>query len=64
MNYITAPLLGLLVTLLNLICPLLVLLALPFAKWDAEPSAALNVPLNIIRGDLPGWLLWLSTPSP
>lgn len=63
MNYITAPLLGLFVTLLNLVAPLLVLLALPFAKWDTEPSPARDGTRNIIRGDLPDWLSWLSTPD-
>lgn len=32
--------------------PLLVLLALPFAKWDADG-----------QGDLPQWASWLSTPN-
>ena len=62
-TYITAPLLGLFVTALNLIAPILVLLALPFAKWDKEPSAARDGTRSIVRGDLPGWLSWLSTPD-
>lgn len=63
MNYFTAPFLGLIVTILNLLCPFLVALALPFAKWDAESSEARDGTRNIIRGDLPGWLSWLSTPD-
>lgn len=50
-------------TLLNLLCPFLVLLALPFAKWDAEFSEARDGTRNIIRGDLPKWLSWFSTPD-
>lgn len=67
MNYIAAPLLGLIITLLNLLCPVLVPLALLFAKWDSEPTQGVQHGLSanpaIIRGDLPGWLSWFSTPD-
>lgn len=63
MSYIFAPLMGLFITLLNLIAPLLVLLALPFAKWDAAPSLDRHGADLTVRGDLPVWLSWLSTPD-
>ena len=63
LSYITAPLAGLIVTLLNLLCPLLVPLILPFAKWDTEATHARVGEQAVIRGDLPKWLSWFSTPD-
>jgi len=58
MSYVYAPLIGLLVGLLSLTCPVLTLFALPFVRWDAEADEE-----GVIRGDLPAWLSWLSTPD-
>lgn len=63
MNYFTAPFLGLIVTILNLLCPFLVPLILPFAKWDKEPSVEREGEMAVIHGDLPYWLSWFSTPD-
>lgn len=57
-----APLIGLVITILHLFAPLLMLLALPFIKWDKAPSTDRRGDVAI-RGDLPGWLSWLSTPD-
>jgi hypothetical protein len=57
MNYLFAPLIGLIIMVLNVFAPLLMLLALPFIKWDDKPTD------GVVRGDLPGWLSWLSTPD-
>lgn len=48
---------------LGLLAPLLVLLALPFAQWDAKPSFDSNGQGMTIRGDLPCWAAWLATPD-
>jgi hypothetical protein len=61
MNYIAAPLKGLLVGILSLTAPIWVLLALPFIKWDKTQSTLYGIPT--FRGDLPNWLYWLSTPD-
>lgn len=63
MTYLYAPIAGLVITLLNLICPALVLLVLPFTKWDTKPSADQWGHGSVIRGDLPKWLRWFSTPD-
>lgn len=63
MRYLYPPFVGLFLILLSLLCPVLVLLALPFAKWDAEPSSDHHGVGSVIRGDLPAWLSWLSTPD-
>lgn len=63
MKYIIPPVLGFLLVLGNLLCPILMLFALPFIKWDKEPTWARDHTLEIIRGDLPKWLSWLSTPD-
>lgn len=63
MNYITAPLAGLLKSLLSLTAPVLMLLALPFVKWDDEPTAGSYGIGSVVRGDLPDWLSWLRTPD-
>lgn len=61
MKYLIAPLTSLLLTPVRLYAPVLMLLALPFIKWDKEPT--LDGSDLAIRGDLPGWLDWLSTPD-
>lgn len=64
MNYLIPPLAGLLITVLNLLCPVLMLLALPFIQWDERPTAPRNPDgIDVIQGDLPDWLSWLSTPD-
>lgn len=63
MSYLYAPVVGLLIGLLNLVCWLLVLLALPTIKWDKEPTADHQGVGSVIRGDLPRWLSWFSTPD-
>jgi hypothetical protein len=45
------------------VVPALVLLALPFAHWDAAPTADSMGAYSTIRGDLPAWLGWLATPD-
>lgn len=37
------------------------IIALPFAKWDSEPSAGSDGTWVIIRGDLPKWAWFLET---
>jgi hypothetical protein len=61
-KYLYPTLTGLLLSLTSLVAPLLMLLALPFIKWDDEPSTARDGSTTI-RGDLPNWLTWLSTPD-
>lgn len=66
MTYLYAPLAGLIVLLLNIIAPLLVLLAMPFVHWDSEPSVGprrTHDPVPTIMGDFPAWLSWLRTPD-
>jgi len=57
------PIVGFLITLLNVLVPLLVLLALPFIKWDKQASLDRHGKDLTVRGDLPNWLSWLSTPD-
>ena len=66
MTYIFAPLAGLIILLLNLLAPVLVLLALPFIQWDSEPSVGprrTNPPTPTIMGDFPASLAWFRTPD-
>lgn len=63
MTYIYAPLMGFIIALLNLACPVLVLFILPAITWDKEPSADHEGVGSVIRGDLPRWLSWFSTPD-
>lgn len=67
MKYILPPLQGLLLIFLSLLAPVLVLFALPFIKWDKEPSAGpqrtTRPPYPTIMGDFPDWLAWLRTPD-
>lgn len=46
-----------------LVAPVGTLIALPFARWDAEPSLDSNGKGLTIRGDLPAWAWWLQTPD-
>jgi len=65
-KYIIPPVQGLLLMLLSLIAPVIVLLALPFIKWDSFESKGpqrTNPPSATHMGDLPGWLSWLQTPD-
>jgi len=62
MKYLWPPLFGLLLSMTSLTAPLLMLLALPFVRWDDQPSTARDGSTTI-RGDLPKWLSWLSTPD-
>jgi hypothetical protein len=68
MKYIITPLIGLLLALVSLVvAPVGMLFAVWFIKWDTEPSAGSyaddpTVP-KIVRGDLPWWLSWFSTPD-
>lgn len=62
MTYLLPILIGLLLSITSLVAPLLMLLALPFIKWDTAPSTARDGSTTI-RGDLPKWLSWLSTPD-
>jgi hypothetical protein len=57
MKYLMPVVVGFLIMVLNIVAPLLVLLALPFARWDAKPTE------GYIRGDLPSWAYWISTPD-
>jgi len=66
MKYLLPPLLGLSLVLISLLCPIIVPFALLFVKWDDKPTYD-HIPCTdappVIRGDLPGWLDWLSTPD-
>jgi hypothetical protein len=57
MKYIVPVILGVLLLVLSFLCPFLVILTLPFIKWDKQPTD------GVIRGDLPKWLSWFSTPD-
>ena len=66
MKYILPPVYGILLILLSLLSPILVLFALPFIKWDSEPSVGpqrTNPPTPTIMGDFPQWLSWFRTPD-
>jgi hypothetical protein len=66
MSYIYAPLIGLIIMLINLLAPVLALLALPFIRWDDVPTTQpqrTGIPVTTIMGDLPMWLRWLQTPD-
>lgn len=66
MTYLVAPLQGLLVLVLNLVAPILALMALPFIKWDGvistQPQRS-GPPVPTVMGDLPWWLSWFQTPD-
>lgn len=63
MKYLTATAAGLLITLASLLCPVLMLLALPFVRWDDHASPGQWGTHIVIRGSLPRWLAWLETPD-
>jgi hypothetical protein len=63
MKYIRPILIALLIKPLDLVAWLLVAIALPFAKWDSTPTLDSNQQGMTIRGDLPGWASFLSTPD-
>lgn len=56
-------LVALLVMAAGLLAPVLVLLALPFARWDSAVSLDSNGQGRVQRGDLSRWAAWLSTPD-
>ena len=68
LRYLLTPVAGLTLALVSLIvAPIGMLFAVWFVKWDTEPSAGSyaddpTVP-KIIRGDLPWWLSYFSTPD-
>lgn len=47
----------------GLLAPVLVPAALLFARWDRNPSTDSHGECLTIRGDLPDWASWLSTPD-
>ena len=61
--YVKPCAIGLLTFFLALTAPLLVLLALPFIKWDKEATMEDESRYSLVRGDLPKWLDFLSTPD-
>jgi len=66
LSYIYIPLIGLFRFFLSFTAPVVVLFALPFIKWDKEPSihpARTGTQTPTIRGDFPWWLSWLGTPD-
>lgn len=63
MTYLLTPLLGLLIGILSLTAPVLMLLSLPFIKWDKTESTGSYGRDSVMRGDLPDWLGWLRTPD-
>jgi len=66
MTYILTPIQGILVLVLNLIAPLIVLICLPFIRWDGHQSVGpqrTNPPTPTEMGDWPEWLAWLRTPD-
>lgn len=67
MKYIIPPLQALLLIVLTLLAPIIVLFALPFIKWDDEPSVGpqrtITPPYPTIMGDFPSWLSWFRTPD-
>ena len=60
MMYLIPIIIGFLLTITSVVAPVLMLLALPFIRWDTESSTARDGSTTI-RGDLPKWLSWLST---
>lgn len=63
MKYLRPVLIALLLLPLDLLAPFVVLMALPFAKWDDHPTADSNGAYSTIRGDLPAWAWWFTTPN-
>lgn len=66
MKYIKPVILGLFLAIFSiLIPPFLVPFLLPFIKWDSTPTPGGDggTASVTIRGDLPKWLSWFSTPD-
>ena len=64
MTYIIIPIIGLLLSLVSsVLAPILMIPAVFLIKWDTEPSNGSYGQNPTIRGDLPAWLSWLSTPD-
>ena len=68
LRYVLTPIAGFTLAVVSFIAaPILMLVAVWFVTWDTEPSTGSyaddpTVPLTI-RGDLPWWLSWFSTPD-
>jgi hypothetical protein len=67
MKYLYPPLVGFIILILSLGAWVVIPFALLFAKWDTEPTKEVQHGLSlnpyVIRGDLPNWLSWFSTPD-
>nr|WP_315237729.1 hypothetical protein [uncultured Albidiferax sp.] len=63
MKYVKPILIALLLQVVALLAPFLVLLALPFIRWDTDLSLDPSGRHPATRGDLPRWLAWLGTPD-
>lgn len=63
MKYLKPILAALLIQIVALFAPLLVLLALPFIRWDSSQSLDPSGNFPAIRGNMPRWLSWLETPD-
>jgi hypothetical protein len=61
-RHVWPPLAGLFLFPLRLACIVLVPLVLVFARWDKAPTTD-RTGWTTIRGDLPSWLSWFSTPD-
>jgi len=57
MNYVVPTVAGFIATTFKVFCPVVVPFALLFAKWEQSPTN------GVVRGDLPKWLSWFSTPD-
>ena len=63
MKYLQPIFFALVIQIVALFSPVLVLLALPFIRWDAYKSNDPSGNYPATRGDMPKWLSWLSTPD-
>ena len=64
MKYVITPIIGLLLALVSfVVAPVGMLFAVWFVKWDAVPTTGSYDIAPTIRGDLPWWLSWFSTPD-
>lgn len=63
LHHITAPLAGILLIVISLLAPVIMLLVLPFIRWDDKPTLGSYGDNPVIRGSLPRWLRWLETPD-
>lgn len=66
MNYLIAPLQGILLLLLSILAPLLAYPVSFCVKWDSFESVGpqrTNIPTPTVMGDLPWWLSWFQTPD-